>query len=90
MTTKVIFNVDKKVKEKAMKVAKAQGITISDFLSMSLTGFAKGEKRVEIIEIPNAKTKRIINNAMKDIKARKNISPTFTNAKDALEWLHAK
>ena len=90
MTTKVIFNVDKKIKERAMKVAKEQGITISDFLSMSLMDFSLGKKRVEIVEQVNAKTLRSIKRAVADRKLGKNTSPTFTNAKDALQWLHSK
>ena len=90
MTTKVIFNVDKKVKEKAMKVAKKQGVTISAILSMTLTEYAKGSQKMELNEIPNAKTRRSIDGAIRDSKLGKNMSPIFTNAKDALAWLYAK
>ena len=89
MTTKVIFNVDKKVKEKAMKQAKIQGITISDYLSMSLADFASGKKKVEIVEQVNDKTLRRLKRAFADAKAGKNLSPAFTNVEDALNWLHA-
>lgn len=89
MTTKVIFNVDKKVKEKAMKVAKAQGITISDFLSMSLGEFARGKRSIGIVEQINDKTLRSIKRAVLDAKAGRNISPAFTNTEDALKWLHS-
>ena len=73
-----------------MKVAKEQGITISDFLSMSLMDFSLGKKRVEIVEQVNAKTLRSIKRAVADRKLGKNTSPAFTNAKDALQWLHSK
>ncbi len=90
MNTKVIFNVDKKIKDKAMQVAKAQGVTISGYLSMSLADYAQGKKKIEIVEIPNAKTRKILDSAMKNIKSGKNLSPSFTSSKDALEWLHSR
>ena len=49
-TTKVIFNVDKKVKERAMKRIKSQGITMSYCLSKTLADIASGKKVFEIEE----------------------------------------
>ena len=72
MTTKVIFNVDKKVKEKAMKVAKKQGVTISAILNMTLSEYANGTRKMELNEIPNAKTRRSIDAAIRDSKLGKN------------------
>lgn len=90
MTTKVIFNVDAKVKARAMANAKKQGITISDYLGFALAEFADGKKKLEIVEQVNEKTLRSIKRAVADAKAGRNTSPAFTNAKDALAWLHAK
>ena len=39
-------------------------------------------------EIPNAERAKILRQAERDIKAGKNLSPVFTNADDAIAWLH--
>ena len=88
MTTKVIFNADKKIKEKAMKIAKAQGITISDYLNMALAEFAHGQKKVGIQEVPNAKTIKNMEKSILNLKKGKYDSPAFTNSKDAIKWLN--
>ena len=90
MTTKVIFNVDAKMKAKAMANAKKQGVTLSYFLNQALFEIANGERRVEVVEQVNAKTLRGIKKALADAKAGRHTSPTFTNAHDALRWLHSK
>jgi antitoxin component of RelBE/YafQ-DinJ toxin-antitoxin module len=90
MTTRIIFNADPKVKAKAMANAKKQGITISYYLNSALAEFAEGSKKVEIVEQVNEKTLREIKKAYKEAKAGIGISPTFTNADEALHWLHSK
>jgi antitoxin component of RelBE/YafQ-DinJ toxin-antitoxin module len=90
MTTRVIFNADPKIKARAMANAKKQGITISDYLNFALAEFADGEKKVAIVETLNARTLKSFRQAKKDYKAGKNISPAFTNAKDAIAWLGRK
>jgi antitoxin component of RelBE/YafQ-DinJ toxin-antitoxin module len=90
MTTKVIFNADPKIKAKAMANAKKQGITISYYLNNALVAFAEGTKRVEVVEQVNDKTLKRLKKDYAEIKAGKDLSPTFTNAKDALSWLYSK
>ena len=90
MTTKVIFNVDAKAKVLAMKEAKKQGLTLSYFLSQTVHELAQGERRVEVVETLNKKTVKSILQAKKDFKAGKNTSPTFTDSRKALQWLHSK
>lgn len=87
MTTKVIFNADPKIKARAMANAKKQGVTISYYLNNALAEFASGEKRFGMIEVLNKKTQKEINQAIKDYRLGKNISPAFTDAKDAIAWL---
>lgn len=90
MTTRVIFNADPKIKAKAMANAKKQGITISDYLNFALAEFAEGSKRVEIVEQVNEKTLKSLKKAYKEAKAGIGLSPAFTNADEALRWLHSK
>lgn len=90
MTTKVIFNADTKVKAKAMANAKKQGVTLSYFLSQALFEIASGAKKVKVVERVNDKTLKRLKKDYEEIKAGKGLSPTFTNAKDALAWLYSK
>ena len=90
MSTRIIFNADAKVKAKAMANAKKQGITISDYLNFALVEFAEGKKKLEIVEQVNDKTLKRLKSAYREAKAGKGLSPVFTNAKDALAWLHSK
>lgn len=90
MTTRVIFNVDPKIKARAMANAKKQGITISYYLNAALAEFAEGTKKMEIVEQVNEKTLKEIKKAVLDAKLGRNTSPAFTNAKDAIAWLRSK
>ena len=90
MTTKVIFNVDMKIKAKAMANAKKQGVTLSYFLNQALFEIASGARKAEVVEQVNDKTLRQLKKDYREIKAGKGLSPTFTNAKDALAWLYSK
>ncbi|HEY4505977.1 MAG TPA: hypothetical protein VJJ24_00785 [Candidatus Paceibacterota bacterium] len=83
MTTQIVFNIDRKIKAKAMKRAKSAGVPFAVFLKMATEAFAEGQYRVGIIsrEIPNAKTAREIASARADFKKGKNISPAFTSGK---------
>ena len=89
-TTRIIFNVDKKLKERAQRVAEREGVTLTSYLSLALSDFASNKKRVGITDTLNEKTQKEIIQARKDFKMGKNISPAFTNAKDAVAWLNRK
>ena len=89
MTTQVIFKIDKKLKKRAMREAKNKGIALSDVLKMATKAFADGELNVGLVreEKFNAKTRKEIESALRDIKAGRNLSPSFDNAKDAINYL---
>ena len=89
----VIFKIDKKLKQAAQKRAKAKGISLTDFYKSATQSFVGGKLDVGLIIQPqfNAKTLRELTKISQDIKERKNLSPRFTNAHDAIEYLkHAK
>lgn len=90
MTTRVIFNAEKKIKERAMKEAKKQGVSLSYFLNQALAEVASGEKKVEIVEQVNEKTLKRLQKAYEEIKQGKNLSPKFANVEEGLTWLAAK
>lgn len=87
MTSQVIFNLDSKIKAKAMKRAKAEGVPFSSFLKMAAEMYAKGEW--EIALVPNAKTARELKQASKDYREGKNISPAFASDDEAEKYLRS-
>ena len=90
MTTQVIFNIDKKLKERAQKKAKRDGLSFSDILQMSTRAYVEGKlepRMVQREEKFNAKTRKEIEAAIKDIKLGKNLSPVFTSAKEMDDYL---
>lgn len=91
MITQVIFKMDKKLKERAMKKARAEGIPFSAVLTLATRSFVDGDLAVEMVKrtVLNDKTRKMLDCALKDIKEGKNLSPGFDNAKDAIAYLRA-
>jgi len=89
MTTQVIFKIDKKLKERAMEKAQNKGIPFGVVLKMATQAFVDDELDVGIIQKErfNAKTRKEIEQSLKDIKAGRNLSPVFTNMKDMDKYL---
>jgi antitoxin component of RelBE/YafQ-DinJ toxin-antitoxin module len=89
--TAISFKIDKDVRDRARKMAKSLHIPLSMVVNQKLREFAD-ERRIEFYEplTPNAKTARELKKIEADIQAGRNSSPAFSNANDALEWLHSK
>ncbi len=81
--------IDSKIKKEAAKVAETLGFTLSAVVNATLRNLIK-TKSVNFSESyePTPYLGRIIKQAEKDRKEEKNMSPAFTNAKDAIAWLH--
>lgn len=79
---------DRRLKKDAAKVAESLGFTLSSVVNAYLRRLVK-TRRVDFAESyePTPYLARIIRQAEKDIKERKNLSPAFDNAKDAIAWL---
>jgi len=57
MTTQIVFNIDPKIKAKAMKRAKRVGIPFASYLRQAAEDFAEGKRGMAIVEEKfNAKT----------------------------------
>ncbi len=82
-TTVINIKTDKVLKHDAQKLAKNFGLPLSAIVNIYLREFVR-EKRVVFSEppMPNAKTKKILDRAIADIKAGKNIVGPFTSAKE--------
>ncbi len=89
MNTQVIFNLDKKLKEQAMKKAQSQGLSFGVILKLATKAFVDGDFNVGLIskEEFNPVTRKSVEKALKDIKEGKNVSPKFNSAKDAIAYL---
>ncbi len=90
MNTQVIFKIDKKLKDKAMKKARGEGLPLASVLKLATQAYVDGHLDVSLAppEEFNAKTRREIAQALKDIKAGKNLSPRFKTAKEIIDYLN--
>ena len=89
MTTTLHIKTDKKIKDQAKKFAKANGITITALVNLSLRQIINNQSVPELPEIPNAQTAKALRQAMKDSKTGKNMSPKFNNMEDAIKYLRS-
>ena len=93
MKTVISVKIDKDVRDEAKKVAAQIGLPLSTIINSQLRHFV-AEQRIEfsIPLVPNAKTAKLLKEAIRDIEEGKEekFSPAFTNAKDAIAWLHSK
>lgn len=92
MNTQIVFKVDKKIKARAMKRAKNEGIPFASVLKFATRAFADGKLTIDIIERPNAQTRRILDAALRDIKEGdgKNFSPVFSDMREARRWIEKR
>lgn len=89
MVTQVIFKIDKKLKDKAMAKAQNEGIAFASVLKLATKAFVDGYLTLGLVgsEKFNAIAGREIKGALKDISQGKNISPSFSSAKEAAKYL---
>ena len=89
MTCQVIFKIDEKLKERAMKKARKEGIAFASVLKLATKAYVSGALEVQLVAQPklNAKTRRELQGISKDIREGENLSPSFANAKDAIAYL---
>ncbi|MDZ4221366.1 MAG: hypothetical protein U1C18_00660 [Patescibacteria group bacterium] len=89
MMSQIVFNIDAKLKEKAMRRARKAGMPFSSVLKFAAAAYAEGRLDVGMAEPErfNAKTRKEIEEALEDAKHGRNISPAFDNADDAIAYL---
>ena len=90
MKTVISVKVDRDVRDRARTMARKLGLPLSTIINAQLRTFAD-ERRIEFREplIPNAKTRKIIDEALRDIReGRENkFSPAFTNTMEMDRYL---
>jgi antitoxin component of RelBE/YafQ-DinJ toxin-antitoxin module len=89
MTTQVIFKIDKKLKDQAMKKAQGEGISFSSILKLATQAYIMGTLEVELISRPrlNEKTFRELEKISKDIKEGRNLVGPFKNVSEMKKYL---
>lgn len=89
MTTQVVFNIDPKIKAKAMKRAKREGVPFASVLKMATKAYVEGRFSIDIqpTERLNTKTVKELRAIHRDVVRGKNLSPAFENMEDAIKWL---
>lgn len=89
METTLLIKTKKDLKDKAQNVAKEMGIPLSIAINAFLKQFSE-EKTLTLTTKgyePTPYLEQIIKKASIDYKNKKDISPVFTNVKDAISWL---
>ncbi|MEK7116856.1 MAG: type II toxin-antitoxin system RelB/DinJ family antitoxin [Patescibacteria group bacterium] len=87
----VSIKIDKGIKEKTQKMLKKMGLPFSTFINAQLHQFTenKGVYFGEPSYPMSKKLEKIIKESEKNWKEGKNLSPIFSNAKDAVRWLNS-
>jgi len=82
MTTTIHIKTDKKVKERAERFAKANGLTLTAFINLSIHQVLNtGRLTIEEPLVPNTKTAKQLKKILNDADAGRNMSPVFHSAK---------
>jgi len=91
MITQVIFKIDKKLKDKAMKKAQNEGIAFASILKLATKAFVENQLDIGLVakDELNPRMLKILERESKEIDESKNISKGFKNAKDAIAYLNS-
>ena len=89
MTTQVIFKIDKKLKDQAMRKAKDEGIAFSSVLKLATKAFVENQINIGLVgeEVFNKKTRRELEKISKDIKLGNNLSSKFKTVEEIKKYL---
>lgn len=91
MKTIINIKADKEVKEGAQKVAKELGLPLSTIINAYLKQFMRNrEAYFSITPRMTPELEELIGVAQRDYKKKKNLSPLFSSAKEAVLYLRSK
>ncbi|MCC6639092.1 hypothetical protein IT409_00870 [Candidatus Falkowbacteria bacterium] len=89
MTTPVLFRMNEKLKNKVMKKAKQDGLSLSAIINKTMEAYAAGEIVLHMTtkhELKESVKKELLE-AFEDMKHGRNMSEAFDNAEDAIRYL---
>ncbi len=91
MTTQVIFTIDKRLKNEAMRKARSFGLPFSSVLNLATRAFVDGKINVGVINNPplNNKTRRELIKISSDIKMGKNLFGPFDSSEKMDKFLNS-
>jgi len=87
---KTIINIksDVETKKQAQKLSKELGVPLSTIINVYLKQFIRTrEFTFSLSHVMRPELEKIIAEAEKDIAAGKNLSPSFSDSKSAINWL---
>jgi addiction module RelB/DinJ family antitoxin len=88
--TTINIKADKEVKKKAQKVAKDLGMPLSTVINAYLNQFIRTKEVHFYLEGElKPQVKKRLNSLQREALSGKNLSPTFRNAKEAVNWLNS-
>lgn len=84
-----MFKVDKKLKDQANKKAQREGLPLAYILKLATKAYVDGFFRVDLVptEKLNTASRKALGRGLKDATKGKNLSPSFTSAKEAIRFL---
>ena len=85
MTTQVVFNIDPKVKARAMQRAKREGIPFASVLKLATKAFAEGQFSIGIVDEILPKKMRLLERESRLMD--KGRGRRFSSVKDALTFV---
>ena len=90
MKTMINIKADREVKENAQKLAKELGLNLSAIINANLKQFIRSrEVYFSVAPKMTPELERLVGQARKDYKVKKNISPVFDSIQEALDYLHS-
>lgn len=90
MKTLINIKADKEVKETAQKIARELGLSLSAVINASLKQFIRS-REVYFTAVPRMtpELEELVYQVNQDYRNKKNLSPVFTKAEEALDYLHS-
>ncbi len=67
MTTQVVFNIDPKIKARAMRRAKRDGVPFASVLKFATKAFAEGRFSIDIVEDIRPEKLKLLERASRDL-----------------------
>ena len=91
MITQVIFTIDRKLKNEAMKKARSFGLPFSSVLNLATRAFVDGRMNIGVMDNPplNEKTRKELIKISSDIKKGKNLFGSFDSAEAMMKSLRS-
>ncbi|MBI2018607.1 type II toxin-antitoxin system RelB/DinJ family antitoxin [Candidatus Daviesbacteria bacterium] len=88
MTTVIHIKADREVKKNAQKAAKDLGLSLSDVINAALRNFIR-TREVVFSDIPQMtpELEKLLDKVEDDIKKGRNLSPSFKNTDEAIDYL---